>query len=59
LRLISEGYTNKVTTDKLCLAHETIKTKRKFLKEKFEGKSTIDMLKKAIQISLIWEDLVP
>ncbi len=59
LRLIAEGYTNNEIADKLYLAPETIKTKRKFLKEKFDGKSTIGMLKKAMQMGLIWEDLVP
>jgi DNA-binding NarL/FixJ family response regulator len=59
LRLIGEGYTNKKSAEQLFLAHETIKTKRKLLKEKVVGKTTIEMLIKAMQMGLIWEDLLP
>ncbi|MDR1097701.1 MAG: response regulator transcription factor [Tannerella sp.] len=60
LRHISEGYTNKEIAAKMGPTLETIKSNRKLLKDKFEsvGKSTIDMLKKAAQMGLIWEDLI-
>jgi DNA-binding NarL/FixJ family response regulator len=58
LRLISEGYTNEEIAEKIDRSPETVKTNRKILKEKFEGKNTtIDMLRKAMQMGLIWEGL--
>jgi DNA-binding NarL/FixJ family response regulator len=60
LRHIAEGYTNKEIAAKMGTTLEAIKSNRKLLKDKFEsvGKSTIDMLKKATQMGLIWEDLI-
>ena len=59
LRQMAEGLTNKEIADKLYLAHETIKSKRKFLIQKFGSEGSINMLKKAMQMGLIWEDFIP
>jgi DNA-binding NarL/FixJ family response regulator len=58
LRLLAEGLTNQEIADKLCLAHETIKTQRKLLIQKFGGEGTINTLKKAMQLGLVWEDFI-
>lgn len=59
LRQLAEGFTNEEIADKLCLAHNTIITRRKLLIQKFGGEGSINMLKKAMQMGLIWEDLIP
>ncbi|MDR0575106.1 MAG: response regulator transcription factor [Tannerella sp.] len=59
LRQLAEGLTNEEIADKLYLAHSTIITKRKLLIQKFGGEGTINVLRKAMQMGLIWEDLIP
>jgi DNA-binding NarL/FixJ family response regulator len=59
LRHIAMGFTNEQIGERLCCSHETIKTRRKILIQKFGGEGTINMLKKAMQMGLIWEDLIP
>lgn len=59
LRLLAEGFTNKEIGEKLYYSLETIKSKRKFLLQKFGGEGSVNMLKKAMQMGLLWEDLVP
>ncbi|MDR2917669.1 MAG: response regulator transcription factor [Tannerella sp.] len=59
LRQLAEGFTNEEIADRLCLAHSTIITKRKLLIQKFGGEGSINMLRKAMQMGLIWEDLIP
>ncbi|MBO6223151.1 MAG: response regulator transcription factor [Bacteroidales bacterium] len=53
LQLISEGKTSKEIADVLCLSLNTIKWYRKKLKAKFDSSSTIQTVRKAIDLGII------
>ena len=50
---ISEGKTSKEIADVLCLSLNTIKWYRKKLKAKFDSSSTIQTVRKAIDLGII------
>jgi len=53
LKLYAEGYSNQEIADKLCISNRTVDAHKNNIMQKFEFKSTVDMVKFAIKNNIV------
>ncbi len=53
LRMIADGKTSPQIAESLCLSLATIKWYRKCIRAKFEADTTVEVIRKAIEIGII------
>lgn len=53
LKLYAEGYSNQEIADKLCISNRTVDAHKNNIMQKFEFKSTVDMVKFAIKNDIV------